>query len=231
MKSIAMFLGVLCFVMLAGATIEQTYVQTLSRSGSSTIEKTMDLGVFGKVIDIQKIADYCKQGNSCTVDQASKKITLIEKFSQGSEYTFSSDYGLPFITYRMTLSRVSTDKFNAAFEKVLVATNATDGKGFDAGNPIELTDAKGNQELVGMLKGVKADIKYTITMPATIEGTNSELQTFDVVAAMESATPITVVSKELNTGYMAAIAGVVVLIGLMASFIVSKPKKKGAKTK
>jgi len=225
---------------IAGAALDQSYVQTVSRNGASSIEKVMEVTLFSNQLSLEgltRMAEVCRTSDTleCSVDVGNKKITMTESFSSGGYYTFSSEYGIPFITHTLTVSKVPTDKFSTSLEKLLVAANATDYAGGSGSvKPIDLVDREGNVEAVAALKMLKANITYTIIMPTSVSeakagGISGEVAgasaTFDIVSAMDESAPIVVRSQEPNYGYIIAIAGVVVLAALALSFLGTRPGK------
>jgi len=234
--------AVLLMSLVASAAIDQSYIQTVSRSGASSVEKTMELAVFSNQLateGLAKMADYCEKRSdiNCSVDVEAKEIVITENFASGGYYVFSSDYGIPSITYTMSISRVPTDRFSNALGRLLVAANATEYAGSSGSSKsIDLSDKEGNAEAAGILKTLKANITYVIVMPTgvsearagSVEGRISgKTASFDLLEVMsEQGGPIVVKSQELNYGYLIAIAGVIVLGALALSFAGTRPSRK-----
>ncbi|MCI0504267.1 hypothetical protein L0Y65_06185 [Candidatus Micrarchaeota archaeon] len=232
--------ALLLLSVIGGAALDQSYMQAVSRNGASVIEKTMEVTLFSNQLSqegLARMGEVCRTSDTlnCSVDVENKKITMAESFSSGGYYTLTSDYGIPFITYTLTLGKVPTDEFSNSLERLLVAANATEySGGSGAVKPIDLADREANAESAGVLKMLKANLTYTITMPSQVSearaGNISGMVSgpsarFDLVSVMEESAPIVVRSQEPNYGYIIAIAGVVVLAALAFSFLGTRPDK------
>ncbi len=230
---------------LATAALDQSYAQVVARDGSSTMEKSMELAVFSSQLTsdaLGKMAALCKSDRDldCDVDVANKKVTIREKLSPGAYYSFSSDYGLPYVTHTMVVNSIPSDRFAADLDKLLLGAGVTDSSGGGV-DSIDLRDKAANNKSVYYLKLFRANITYTITMPLEIAEAKAgsvageiggDSVTFDLVRVMEESAPITVRCTELNLGYLVGIGGIIVVAVLAALFISSrkpeaqKPQKK-----
>jgi hypothetical protein len=220
----------------AHAALDQSYVQTVARNGSSAIEKTMEVTIFANQLTsdgLQRMQQVCASGPrfDCSVDVDAKTVLMREGFAPGGYYSFSTDYGVPSITYTLTIDRIPTDRFSNDLDRLLAAANVTDSSGGGAARPIDLKDAATNQENAVLLKQFKANITYTIRMPVAIydaraggvQGSVSGNEvSFDLVEVLSESRPIVVRSSELNSGYLLAIGGVIVLAALSVTFFTSK---------
>jgi hypothetical protein len=227
--------------MLAGAAIDQSYVQTVHRNGTSSIEKTMEVAIFSDQFasdGLERMDAYCSKGKGidCSVDVEKKRVTITESFASGGYYAFSSDYGLPFITHTLVIDRIPSDRFATLFERLLIESNATPGL-VSGGTvkPTDLGDEEANSEVVAALRLIQANITYTVVMPVAVSeagagnasgSIDGSSASFDLVEVLDASKPITVKSRELNLGYLVAIAGVVVLVALALSFFGMKPAKR-----
>lgn len=240
-------IAVLILVMAStvSAALDQTYVQTVSRDGSSVMEKTMELSVFSNQLTpdvLGKMADLCKTDRDldCDVDIEGKKVTIREKLTAGEDYAFATDYGLPDVTYTLVLRSMPNDRFSAALDKLLVGAGVIGVTGGATG-PLVLTDKEANQESLYYLKLLNVKMTYRLTMPAAISEASAgsvagevsgDSVTFDLLKVMEQSEPVTVKSSELNLGYIAGIIGIVVLVALAAYFLYAnrpvekKPRKR-----
>ncbi len=233
--------ALLALSLLAGAALDQSYVQSVSRNGASTVEKAMEISVFSNQLaegGLERMAAFCEETASldCSVDVAEKRITIREGFTSGGYYTYSSEYGIPFITHTMTVSKLPTDRFSSALEKLLAQSGAVEYSGAEgSGRVIDLTDGEGNAEAVAALRMLKANITYTVVMPSqvsearagAVEGqVSGNSATFSVLDVMEESEPIVVRSQEFNYGYIIAIAGIVALAALALSFARTKPGRR-----
>lgn len=232
---------VLLFSALVNAALDQSYVHTVSRDGSSTIAKSTDLSVFSNLMDegaSGKIAEFCQTdgGIDCWVDD--KTVTISERFSRGPYYTFTADYGIPYITYSLEVKRVPRDRFATSLDNLLFAAGVAESPGEGLVSPIDLGDEEANMESVHFMRRFGANVTYTVNMPARIHEagagevdgmvSGSTVQ-FDLIEVMEESEPITVTSRELNFGYLTLIALVIVMAGLALSFFRAKKAKKKRK--
>ena len=232
-------LAILLLSVLAGAAIDQTYIQTITSNGNSMIEKTMELSIFSDQITndtLVRMSGVCnKQPNlGCSVDVNKKKVIVSQSFISGDYYVYSTDYGFPSITKKLTISKIPTDKFSSSLERLLLAANATNQSG-GVVRPIDLRDKKTNTENAKYLRLLKANITYIVNMPSVIaeakagnvsgmiDKTSAQ---FDLVSVLEVSEPIVIKSSEPNWSYIIGLFGVIVLIGVSFSFFGSKPVKK-----
>jgi hypothetical protein len=234
--------AILLLSLVASAAIDQSYIQTVSRNGASSMAKTMEIAVFSNQLateGLAKMADYCEKssGINCSVDVEAKKIVITESFASGGYYAFSNEYGIPSITYTVAISRVPTDRFSNSLSRLLVAANATEYSGTGgSAKSIDLSDTEGNAEAAAILKSLKANITYTVIMPSGVSEAKAgsvigkisgQTASFDLLEVMsESGGPIVVKSQELNYGYLIAIAGIVVLGALALSFAGTRPSRR-----
>ncbi len=236
------FLGLLILSVMASAAIDQEHIQVVARNGSSSIEKTMEVVIFSDQLAadaLLRMAQVCRTSAAvdCSVDVEGKTVTMREDYLPGTYYTYSSEYGLPFVTHTITISKVPTDRFSRALARLLVLANATEpAAGGGSVNPIDLLDTEQNGPSVEILRRLDANLTYVVIMPlpvaeasageapGRVDGDRAE---FDLIAVMEAGKPMVVRSRELNLGYMVAIAGIVVVAALALAFFRSKPARKG----
>jgi len=234
---------ILVMVSTAAAALDQSYIHTVSRDGTSVMEKTMELSVFSNKLTpemLGKMADLCRTDRDldCDVDVEGKKITIRENFSSGGYYTFTTDYGLPDVTYTLAVRSLPSDRFSATLDKLLVGAGVTEAASGSA-SPLELTDKEANEQTASYLKFLKVKVTYSVTMPAAISEASAgsvagevsgDSATFDLLKVMEESEPITVKSSELNLGYIVGIIGIVVLVAMAAYFLyANKPAEKAPK--
>ena len=232
-------IAILMLSIVVNAALDQSYLQTIAGDGSSTIVKTQEMNVFSNQLKsgaLERMANVCQQGFAvpCSVDQENKKITLTEKLSSNSGYyTLSSDYGFPYITYTLTITKIPTDRFSADLDKLLVASDAISSAGGGSAQPINLNED--NNESVYYLRKFKANITYAIKMPAaTYEASAGNVSgkrdgssvTFDLVEVMSTSKPVIVKSSELNWTYLIIIVAAISLGGLAITFFTTKPRKR-----
>jgi hypothetical protein len=237
-------LALLLFSVLINAALDQSYTHTVSSDGSSTITKSMDLTIFSNILGddaFERIDEICQanQTADCSVDKEERAITITERFSEGSYYTLTVDHGIPYVTYNLVVRRVSTDRFASSLDRLLVAAEAVEEAG-GATESLNLRD-EANKESADYLERFKANITYTINMPApvhearagTVNGsiTGNSVQ-FDFIDVLRESDYMVVTSKEINYGYLSIIAMVIVLAALAVSFFRGKkPSKKSKKRK
>ncbi len=236
-------LALLLFSVMVNATLDQTYVHMVSRDGSSIITKTMDLTIFSNVLGEQAFArvdEICRTDVSvnCSVDAESKTITMTESFSEGNYYTFTTDYGLPFITHKLVVRRIPTDRFSSSLDQLLIAAGVVDSSERGSARPLDLRDKEATSENAYYLGMFNANLTYTIEMPAPVSEASAgsvngaitgNTAQFDLVDVFEESEYMTVTSNELNLGYLAAIAMAVVVIALALSFSGVRRSKRGKK--
>ncbi|MEW6035228.1 MAG: hypothetical protein AB1529_01330 [Candidatus Micrarchaeota archaeon] len=236
------FLGLLILSAMAFAAIDQEYIQVVARNGSSAIEKTTEVAIFSDQLAadaLLRMEQVCKTSSvvDCSVDVDAKKVTMREDYLPGTYYSYSTEYGLPFVTHTISISKVPTDRFSRALGRLLVLANATaPAAGGGSVNPIDLLDAEENGPNVEILRRLDANLTYAVVMPlpvaeasageapVRVDGDRAE---FDLIGVMEAGKPMVVRSRELNLGYMVAIAGIVVVAALALAFFRSKPARKG----
>jgi hypothetical protein len=210
-------------LMLTGST--QTYVHTFDSSGNSFIAQKMDLSSYIRSYpagSLDRLRNACSATPALGCSVNGTTMTLSLQMAQGSGYyTFQSEYGLPFITSTLTIEKIPTDQFDAAFNRVLVAVDLTTSR--SAAKPIDLRDAATDTRLAAAWKSVGMNRTYTVVMP------DGHSETYDLVALLANPGPVTVTVQDLNLGAIALIVGVVVLAAFSASFFLTKKKKKAGK--
>ena len=232
-------LALLLLAVAAGAALDQSYVQTVSRNGTSVIGKTMQITIFSNQLTADALAKmdaFCKSQKRvvCSVDAPGKSVTMNDTFEPGGYYEFTSDYGLPFITHTLTISKIPTDRFSSILDSILVGANVTSSSGGSSG-AIDLADSATNRGNAKVLRQLRANITYTVIMPMPVSGAVSgnmsgavsgDQASFDLVGVLEQSKPIVVKSEEPNLGYITVIIGVVVIIALAVSFMSSKTVRR-----
>jgi hypothetical protein len=240
MKQELVFVLLLCAI--AGATLDQSYVQTVSQNGSSTIEKTMEMRWFSGQLTaqaLQKMAAACnlRADIKCRVDVQNNEIKITEQFDPGTYYTYTTDYGFPYITRTLTINKVATDRFANSLDKLIVAANISQPSQKPV-SPLDLNDNSTNKEMAAALEMLNVRITYAISMPVQItEASAGSIQgnvtgstaSFDLVQVLKESKSITVRGQELNTGAFVVIVGAIALIALAWTFAGTKPAKKKKK--
>jgi len=235
-------LALLLLSMLMSGAIEQTFVHTMSSDGNSTMAKTMDISLFATQLPgsaMQKVESYCRSGGGivCTMNAGTKVLGITETLRPGGYYTYTADYGLPFVTYTLTVSSLPNDVFAADIDNILRDANVTT-RGSAAVKALDLTDKTGNAESLPVLKRLKANLTYTVTMPAAIAeakagkvkgSVSGPTASFDLLDVMGEGAPIVVVSRELNSFTLVAILAVLTVGAMSYSFFFPKKKTRGRK--
>lgn len=235
--------ALLLIVALANAVIDQSFVQTVSRDGGSSMEKTMELAMFSGTLGgaaIQKMAEYCDGAEmDCSVDTKRQEITIWEKLAPGTYYTYSVDNGLPYITYTLTVTRLPNDLFAADLQDVLAGAGAAEG-GAAAVDALDFADTATNSRSIPILKLLDANLTYAASMPGQVtyamaggvEGAASgSSASFDIVKVMEAGKPIVIRSQELNSPYVFGIGAMIAILILGYAFTTTKPKATAKKKK
>jgi len=242
--SMKKMLVLLVLALAANAAIDQSYVQTLSGDGSSTIQKTMDLSLFANQLPasaLSAMAAFCSNTTRiiCSVDVDAKKISISESFQPGGYYTVTTEYDLFMVTHRIVVDRIPTDRFAADLDDVLLLSNVTSGTRQSNVAVLDLNDRQANAGIAATLRMFKANMTYAITMPGDIAAASAgntgasvtgKTANFDLVAVMAQSAPLVVASRELNAVSIVALLAIVVLGALALSFFKSAPKS-GAKKK
>ncbi len=232
-------LALVLFSLASFAAFDQSYVQTVGRDGNSTIQKSMQLTIFGQ-LNAQALSgmeQYCSSLTAfdCSVDPANKTVTITDAFSSGGYYEYTTDYGLPFVTHTLTITRIPTDRFSNLLDRLLAAGNVSGAGGGGSTSAIDLRDNSTNIQNAAYLRQFGANITYTVVRPAdvssaaagNVSGSVAGRQaTFDLVEVLGASKPIVVKSSELNLGYITAIVGLVVIIALAVAFVRSRTVKR-----
>jgi len=230
-------LALLVLCMLSAAALDQTYVQTVERDGSSIIEKTSDLGLLSTELNFgafERMAEVCSGSAEldCSVDVEGKTVILRDSFQSNGHYSYESEYGLPFTTHTLTIESIPTDRFSRLMDRLFDEADAT-GMPASSVSPLYLRDKEQNREGAELLRQVGVTIIYTVEVPsgiseayageviATIDGNTA---TFDLVEVLEASEPMVVKSSELNYSYIILAGGIIVLAALAWSFMSSQPK-------
>lgn len=231
-------IALLLFTVAASAALDQSYVQSFEQNGSSNITKTMGVNVLSNLMApnaLQNMQKVCQSDPSmmCSVDTGNKTVTMEESLQPGGYYTYSVDYGFPFIIYTIEIDKVPTDLFANDFGNLLNAANATSSAGGVSG-PIDLTDQAADAQNAAVLRELNANINYTIIIPlnvdyaaagnasATVSGSTAQ---FDLLSVMEASSPMVVRSRELNWTYIVALIGLIALAALALAYFLPKKRK------
>ena len=215
----------------AAADMDQSYTHAVAKDGSSIMGKSLELSLFSGELapeTLQRMKDICKRDLEldCDVDVGTKMVTIREEMQPGSYYSFSADYGLPDVTYTMTLKGLPGDRFAASLGKLLVKAGVAEGG--SSSSPLYFVDTERNSEMLYYLRMLEADVSYAVTFPVAItearagniEGSvDGDSASFDIVSVIEEGQPIVVSGKETNWGYIVGIMGVLLLIGLGIAFM------------
>jgi len=232
-------IALLLLSVLANAAIVQSYVHTVSADGSSTMAKTVDVTLFSQQISspvLQKLDAYCKGSPAvpCRINATTKSVTIIEKLTPGGYYTNSVEYGIPLITYRVNVTSLPNDMFSTDLDRILKDSGAIPVSGSGVG-PLVLTDKETNGESIPTLRRLRANLTYSVTMPAGIAEAhagkvkgkiNGSTATFDLIDVMEEGAPIVVVTTELNSFLLVALIGVAVVLWMTYSFFFKQKRRK-----
>jgi hypothetical protein len=236
MSNLKPMMALLIVLALSFSTMDRMYVQDIRPDGSSTIQKTMDLSIFANKLSassFQAMADFCARSSqvSCSVDAASKTVTIKESLASGSYYSVNSEYGFPFITQTLTIDRIPNDMFGASLNTILAAANIT-APDQSAVQALNLHDD--NNASASVLKAIGANYTYIVTMPSSVSearsgGYNAAIDgdsaTFDLVQVLSQSQPMVLVSGQINSFVVVIIIGIIVLGALAYSFFGSKPSK------
>jgi len=230
----------LMLMLLSTATfaVSQAYVQTVDRDGSSVMVRELDTSMFAALLKpdaLGNMALMCKAGfqDGCAVDTAAGTINTTVKLSQADGYyTFTTDYGFPFVTHTLTVYRLPTDRFGEELDALLAATNASQNP--PSGTRLEAIDLSAdNSQLISYAKMFGVKMTYVSVMPSAVEQASSGdvaaavtdgSASFDLIAVLATSKPIVVQSRELNYTYLVLLVALVVLAALAYSFFTAVPK-------
>lgn len=230
-------LALLILTAFASAALDQSYAMSISRDGSSVISKSFNLALSSDGLDgdaLGKISDICQSDSAVGCSVEGTRLTISEGFSPGEYYSFDAEYGLPSITYTVTLKKIPDDKFSLALDGLMRKAGALSGSQGTA-SPIDLGEEQKNRENAMFLRKFNANMTYMVLMPTNIgyamAGNTSgmvsgESASFDLLSLMEESRPVVIKSSELNMGYLIILAAFVVLGALAVSFFKSKPARK-----
>ncbi len=206
-------------ILLTGA-IAQEYTQTVERDGDSRITKTFATTLLHGY-DIEAIEAVCENEEySCSIENGKMSIT-ISAYEGSKYYQEETDYGLPFITYTLTLRSVPTDLFSQKLNEILVAS------GQEERTEVPATEIwKRDSEAVSTLRSF-GDISYTIYMPGWISETNigevkDSAVTFMFSEAYQEETSIIIKSQDINSGYFVLVVMAIVIVAFTFSFLKKK---------
>ena len=206
-------------ILLTGA-IAQEYTHTMERDGDSTITKTFDTTLLHGY-DMGAIATVCQSSEySCSVEDGKMSLAIsLDKTNK--HYQTESEYGLPFITYTLSLRTVPTDLFSEEMSRILVAA------GYEEGPEIPATEIwTRDTEATSVLRNF-GDISYTVEMAGWITETNvgeisGSAVTFMFSEAYQTEQNIIIKSQEINAGYLVLVVMAIVLMAFTLSFIKKK---------
>ncbi len=231
-------IALLIVMALSFATVDQSYVQVISADGTSTIQKTMDISIFSNQLHgsaLQAMAAFCSSSTkeSCSVDIASKTLTIKEALAPGNYYTIDTEYGFPFVTQTLAIQSIPNDMFGDSLNTILAAANIT---GSGVVQPLVMSGD--NNASVAALKMLNANFTYTVVMPASVStaasgGYGAVVQgadaKFDLIQVLSQSQPMVIVTEQINSFVVVCIIGVIVLAALAYSFFSSRPSKTSKK--
>ncbi len=210
-------------LLLFGST--QTYVQTFDSSGNSMIVEQKDMSSYlhsYPVGSLNRLAAACSASPSLGCSLNGTLMTLrIMLAPDSGYYAFQSRYGLPFVTSTATVDKIPSDLFDSALNQVFIATDLTNSS--SSAKAVDLNDKATDARLSTAWKSVGINETYTIVMP------NGYSETYDLVALLADAKPMTMTVQEPNLGAIVLIVGILVLAAFAASFFFTKQKKKKGK--
>jgi len=219
---------------VAGATFDQSYVQSVAGDGSSSIVKTQDLSVFSNAVSFPALAATCAAMSSVQCSVSGQTMTITERLiPNGGYYTYMTDNGFPLITNTLIVNKVPNDLFGADLARVLYAANASSS----GGQSIAIDLTADNRDVVSALKQFKVNLTYVVDLQTGATEASAgnvtgiiagNTVTFDLVDVMASGQPIVIKSQQLNLGAIVLILGVAVIAWLAYSFFVTSRKTQEA---
>jgi|GEM_PF-790730 len=226
-------------------SVTQTYYQTVSESGSSVISQELDATVIMQfmpdgTINSMQSACLLDEELSCSINVNDNIIRTSREFeADGYYYSFEAEYEIPYVDYTLTVNKVPKDVFSKAIEKIIVEA----GIPVEGGSnlvPIDLTDKESGRTLSSQMDNFNLDILYIMEMPGGITSAQAgelngeiagEAATFNLREVLADSAPIVVKSRQINWLYLIAIAGIVIVIVMAASFMRKKRRMPAPQVK
>ncbi|MFH1222014.1 MAG: hypothetical protein V1492_02925 [Candidatus Micrarchaeota archaeon] len=216
MKNVLIIALFAVFVLLTGATM-QGYSQAVAKDGSSVITKTFDAAALGSSAPAVQKACAENASLNCQVENGKMQVSITVP-KTNPYYQLKADYGLPYISYTMTINAIPDDLFSAQLNQILAAAGAPKGGTYDA------SDLKKNTETASLLKQL-GDTGYNVQMPGEVTETNFGQKTaitFLLSDVYAQGGPIIIKAQELNFSYIILILMIVTIAGFAAWFLFRK---------
>ncbi len=196
--------------------------------------------MFPEGVNYTLIEKICKEGiiSSCSINESSQitRINIAMKENEGY-YKVETDYGFPFISHKITIKKIPTDRIGAESAKILSASGFT--RTIQRTNNIDL--GADNKESAMALKSFGSQINYSIQVPGLINEVKFAQEkipaqgnsiTIEFTKLLEKEGELEINSSEINWAYVSGAIAVLVLIAFGATFIFDKKvqsKKENAK--
>ena len=227
--------GILILCTLVSAGLDQSYVHDVSRDGTSTITRTIDVSAFTAQLEddaIERIDETCK-GNpnlACSVDLEREAITMRQEFP-ARDYSFEANHGLFFIDYQVTIRIIPTDDFGSSLEELMLKSGVLEEGSEEDLEPIDLNNKQQNLAIAAFLEMFESEFSYQVNMPSAIQEANAgeingRTLNIDMIDVMKDSETIVIKSSEANWVNIFVLASVIAIGALTLSFFLSKKQKK-----
>ena len=206
----------------------QTYTQTVARDGTSKIERSTD--VFKSIFKeggLERMAKTCQEkppNLDCSVTDTI--VDIKTTLPNSGHYTYTVDYGLIFITHKLVIYYIPTDKFGEDMERLVTLSNASQNdfrtRSIDlrADNSAFSKSDLPQPYIIKMPAGVASATAGNTT--AKIDGNIAE---FDLTKVYAESKPMTIIAQELNWSYLIIILAVLIFVGMTYMFF-KRPSSK-----
>lgn len=240
MQNKSQIICLFAILLLFSGCISSSIYQKVERDGSSTLQVTIDISKSASAITPaalnslrKQMQDTCesiatsKTGTSCKVDN--NTMILTRSLTVADEYAFQSQMGLPYNNYKITVNKLSFNKFIPAKQK-----NEAGLFGVFA-QPIDMTEKEQNKAFATKLKQLNISVQYDIEMPGEIVSAsagkakpviNGNTVSFNLADALENSAPMEIESQELNVAPLLLILLVLVVAALAYLFFTTGKKKQ-----
>lgn len=231
------------FLMLASiiftGSVIQTYEHEVSREGASVITESLEMNLFMQSMPdgaLSSMASACLRDDSlqCSVDVENRSLTISRDFGQGKYYSFSAEYGIPYINYHLRIMRLPNDRFSSAMENIMSSAGLPVPSGITT-EPVNLED---NMKMGNALKDFDLEIEYVVDMPGDITdasageyraSSSGSQATFMISDVLLEQSTIEVRSRELNSVLLVGLAAVIAIGALATSFFLDRKKDQDKK--
>ncbi|MFH1394018.1 MAG: hypothetical protein ABII71_01875 [Candidatus Micrarchaeota archaeon] len=223
--------------LLFTGSVTQIYHQVVGESGNSVIGDELDVSFIVQLMPdnfLSSIATTCAFDKElgCSVDEENKWVYMSREFSSGgSYYSFSAEYGIPYVDYSLTVNKLPKDQFSKEMERIMVASGMDVVEGTSVA-PLDFRDADECRKMASSMELFGMEILYRVEMPGSIVSAQAgaagaevsgSTATFSLSEVLAEQAPLVVKSRQVNWLYIFVIGGAIVVAALAVTFL--KPRK------